>query len=162
MGVSVRGVPELRAAALLMRNADAPTRAALRKEAAAWAPDLERAIASRARGPVDRLIAATTRTTVTAKGLKATVGASGRLPSGEKIGEVVRPYEFGTGLPDAMGKYIGRSARGRRVTYNRRVQRQVPRVAAKGRFVHQGLADATPALVSRYVRALARAMQGGR
>lgn len=161
MGVTVRGVPELKAAALLMRQADRPTRDALRRESKAWAPTLERAIKSRARSDVDRRIAATARTTVTAKGLKATVGASGRLPSGEPIREVTRPYEFGTARPDARTRYIGRRG-GKRVTYDRRAQRQIPRAQRKGRFIHPALADATPVLVTRYVRALARIMAGDR
>ena len=161
MGVSVRGIPELKAAALLMKQADAPTRAALRKEAQTWAPDLKRAIQARAKTAVDREIAASTTTSVTAKGLKATVGGRGKLSSGEPLKSVTRPYEFGTARPDARTRYIGRH-HGRRVTYNRRAQRQIPRINPKGRFIYQGLADATPDLVTRYVRALARAMGGGR
>lgn len=160
-GVSVRGVSELRAAALLLKQADAPTKAALRREAKAWAPELERAIKRRAKTKVDRTIAATTTTTVTAKGLKATIGSRGKLPSGDKISAVVRPYEFGTARPELYEKYVGRR-NGRAVIYRRRTQRQIPRINRKGRFIYQGLADSTPALVSRYVRALARIMGGER
>jgi hypothetical protein len=157
MGVSVRGLPELRAAALLLKQADAPTRAALKRESRAWAPTLERAIKARARTDVDRRIAASARTTVTAKGLKATVGASGRLPSGDALREVTRPYEFG-GNRNVRNKYVGRSPKGKAVIYRRRTQRQIPDPAPNGRMVYQGLADVTPELVSRYVRALAKVM----
>lgn len=157
--LKVKASPELRATALLFRNADRETKAAIRKESAKWAPTLRTAIQARARTAVDKEIAASAKVTTTARGLKATVGSSGRLSSGEPLRTVARPYEFGTAQPDQMGRYIGRSSKGRGYVVKRRVQRQIPRINPKGRFVYQGLADATPRLVGRYVRAVAETMR---
>lgn len=160
--INIRGVPELRATALVFRNADRETRRGIQREARTWAPDLQRAVARRARTGVDRQIAASGRITVTARGIKAVFGSSGRLSSGEPLRSVARPYEFGTGSPHATKEYLSRhrvSRRAMRVT--RRVQEQVPHRRDTGRFIYPGVADATPELVARWVRAVAQAATNG-
>jgi hypothetical protein len=156
----VTGVQELRGLAASMKRIEAPTRAAIRRESAEWAPDLRRAIARRAPGKVEARIAATTRTTVTSKGLKAVIGGGGKLSGGARIGEVTRPYEFGTTGQNVKRKVISRR-RGKAVIVHRRTMRQIPGRKADGRFIYQGMADATPRLVGRYVRALMRILEGG-
>lgn len=158
--LSIRGTDELKAAALLFRNADRATRAAIAKESRQWSPELKRAAQARARGRVDRRIANSGRTTTTARGLKATFGASGSLPSGERLAEVTRPFEFGTGNREAKKTYLSRQRTSKRRMYvTRRTQRQIPRRNDKGRFLYPAVADVTPDLVARWVRAIAKAVQ---
>ena len=154
MASSVAGLTDMQMAIRVMKHAGPEVRKAMRREAAAWAPDLVAAIRRRARGDVESRIAATTKTTITTRGLRATIGTTGKLPSGEKISEVTRPYEFGTNRQTVKTRYRGTSPKGRRYQVDRRTKKQIPRSARQGRFIYQGLADATPDLVTRYVKAV--------
>ena len=145
--------PEIRAAILTYRQAPREIQKGIQREAKAWAPELRAAIIARAPDRVSRDIAQTARVTATATGLRAVVGAG--------MADLARPWEFGTGRPDERTKYAGRSPKGRAVIYDRRTQRQVPRINPKGRFVYPAVADTTPRLVGRWVRAIALAVTNG-
>ena len=147
------GSPELDAAVLLYKRAPKAIRDGIRDESKRWAPELRAAIISHAPDKVSRDIAATARVTSGAQGLRAVVGAG--------MADLARPWEFGTARPDERTRYGGRSPKGKAVIYNRRAQRQVPRINSKGRFVYPAVADMTPRLVGRWVRAIALAVTDG-
>jgi hypothetical protein len=116
-------------------------------------------VQARAHGAVERRIANSGKASVTNRGPKATFGSGGKLSSGEPLGEVTRPYEFGTSRHNVKVEYLSRHRiSGRAMRVKRRTMRQLPAQSDEGRFVYQGLADATPELVGRYVKAIAEAV----
>lgn len=153
----IDGADELRAAALLYKRAPREVQAAIRKEAKGWAPTLKAAAEARASDPVAKAVARSGEVTVTAKGLRATFGTG--TWQGVALGELARPWEFGTSRPNAFHEYYDRRG-GRAVKVNRRTQRQVPRRKDTGRFLYPAVADCTPDLVGRWVRAVATAYGG--
>lgn len=158
--LKVNGIPELEAAAALFAHLDKPTMAAMRKESTKWAPKLRAAAVQGAKGPIDHAIAASGKTTVTAKGLRAVFG-SGSF-HGEPLSALTRPWEFGTARPQAKTSYLSRQRTSRRaMKVTRRTQLQVPKRAVNGRFIYPAVARATPDLVSLWVRAVVKAVTDG-
>jgi len=153
----VDGVQEVRAAALLYRRAPRTVQAQIRQESKGWAPTLRAAAVRNATDPVSRAVAESGKVTVTARGVKAVFGAA--KWRGVDLRRVARPFEFGTSSPDAWSDpYLTRTARGRGVKVpERRTQRQIP-PRSSGRFVHAAVAETTPDLVGRWVRAVATAV----
>jgi len=154
----VDGVDEVKATALLFARADKPTQAAIRKESAKWAPELRRAAMRRATDPVSRKVAASGKTTVTAKGLRAVFGASGTHGKA-RLSELAAPWEFG-GNRQRKETYMSRR-KGKSMRVTRRTQAQIPAKAPDGRFIYPAVADATPDLVGRWVRAVVQAVTDG-
>ena len=137
-------------------SADVEIRRAISEESKRWAPTLVRAAQSRAHGEVEKKIAKSAQTKVTAKGLVATFGASGRVGR-TPLRELTRPYEFGTIRPEQYTTYRSRR-NGKALRVTRRTQRQIPPANSDGRFIYPALAATTPKLVARYVRAVAEAV----
>lgn len=156
--LKVDGLPELQATALLFAKADKPTQAAIRKASQAWAPTLRAAAVRRATDPVSRKVAASGKVTVTAKGLRAVFGASGNHGKA-KLSELAGPWEFG-GNRQRKETYMSRR-KGKSMRVTRRTQVQIPAKAPNGRFLYPAVADATPDLVGRWVRAVAEAVTDG-
>ena len=158
--LKIDGTAELKATAALFGRLDKPTRDAIRGEAKSWAPTLTRAAMRRAREPVDVAVAASGKVTQTSKGLTATFGTG--TWHGEKLANLARPWEFGTARPDEYGKYVSRQRTSRKgMQVKRRVQKQVPPAVRAGRFIYPAVADCTPDLVGRWVRAIAEAAVHG-
>lgn len=162
MSLTIKGTAELQAAALLFRNADTNTRAAIREASAAWAPTLRQAAKAKASGEVMRRVADSGKITVTTKGLKATFGSTGKV-SGAKLSELAAPYEWGTTKPEEYSKkYLSRHRiSGKAIKVSRRTKRQIPRRRSPGYAIHPAVAEKTPELVTRYVRGIAKAVTYG-
>lgn len=160
--LSIHGVDEVKAAAMMFAKAPAETRKAIQKESRAWAPTLKQAAQSRARGRMQNRIANSGKITVTGNGLKATFGASGKASHGTSLGEVTRPFEFGTDTTQAYTEYLSRHRVTRRaMRVKRRTKKGLPHRDERGHFIYPAVADATPKLVARYVRAIAQAVTRG-
>jgi hypothetical protein len=153
----IDGAQEVRAAALLYRRAPREVQSRIRREAKVWAPTLRAAAVRRATDPVSRAVAESGKVTVTARGVRAVFGAA--RWRGVDLRRVARPFEFGTSQPDAWSDaYLTRTAAGRSVkVQSRRTQRQIP-ARSSGRFAHAAVAETTPDLVGRWVRAIATAV----
>lgn len=153
----VDGADELKAAALLYARAPQTIQRDIQAQAKAWAPTLVRAARAHARDRMSSRIADSGVARVNQKGVVAVFGAG-------KMVKVARPYEFGTARPDAWSKgYVGRTPGGRGYPVpRRRTQRQIPPRNEEGRFVYPAMADVTPDLASRWVRAVAQAVTYGK
>ncbi len=156
--LKVDGLPELQATALLFAKADKPTQAAIRKASQAWAPTLRAAAVRRAHDPVSRAVAGSGRVTVNSKGLVAVFG-SGSF-HGEPLSNLAGPWEFG-GNQQRKETYMSRR-KGRSMKVTRRTQVQIPQKTPNGRFIYPAVADCTPDLVGRWVRAVVEAVTDGR
>jgi hypothetical protein len=155
----IDGVDEVRAAALLFARAPRQVQAGIRTEAKAWAPSLQAAARRRATDPVSLAVARSGKVTATRQGLVAVFG-SGRW-KGRDLARLARPWEFGTSDPQALSyPYLARYRR-RAVRVKRRTQVQVPARVETGRMVYPAVADVTPDLVARWVRACAQAVTRG-
>jgi len=154
----IDGVDEVKAAALLFARADKTTQAAIRKETAKFAPELRKAAMRHATDPVSRKVAASGKTTVTAKGMRAVFGASGTHGKA-RLSELAGPWEFG-GNRQRKETYMSRR-KGRSMKVTRRTQMQIPPKTPDGRFLYPAVADVTPELVGRWVRAVAQAVTDG-
>lgn len=154
----IDGLDEVKATARLFADADKPTQAAIRKQSQAWAPTLRAAALSRAHDPVSRAVAASGKVTVTGKGLRAVFGGSGSF-HGEPLRNLAGPFEFG-GNRQRKETYLSRS-KGRAVRVTRKTQVQIPPKTPAGRFLYPAVADTTPDLVGRWVRAVVQAVTDG-
>jgi hypothetical protein len=157
--LTVRGLTELQAAAVAFKECEAPIRKALQKEARTWAPTLVAAAAANARGQVQQQeIAASGRTTITNKGPTAVFGSTGRAGR-TPLAKLARAYEFGTDDRQRKTEYLSRHRTSKRAMHvKRRTMAQLPARNPDGHFIHRAVAEKTPDLVARYVRAIAEVM----
>jgi hypothetical protein len=128
---------------------------AVERESRKFGPVLVRAAQARASGEVDQRIARSGTAKASRDGFVVRFGGTGRV-SGTPLREITRPYEFGTSNPDRFSEpYRARHrVSGRAMRVSRRTMRQLPQQSETGRFLYPALADVTPALVGRYVRAI--------
>jgi len=160
--LTVQGMTELQAAAVLFRDCGAPIKKAMQQEAKTWTPTLIRSAQAHARGEVQKRIAQSARPSVTNKGPKVSFGASGRV-TGSPLGKITRPYEFGTDDRNKKTTYLSRQRTSKKaMRVNRRTMRQLPARNADGHFLYPAVAATVPDLVGRYVRAIAGVMSSGR
>lgn len=152
----VDGVPEVQAAAQYFARLEAPTRAAIREQSRAWAPQLVRAAAARARGEVEAALAQSGRTTVSTRGLVAVFGSSGSF-KGTPLRELTG-FEFGA-YRDDFTRYLSRR-NGRAFTVTRRTKKQMRQRNKDGWFIFPAVAQTTPALVSAWLRAITEVARG--
>jgi hypothetical protein len=150
---------EVRAAAALWGRLDKPTRDGIRKASTAWAPALQRAVLRRAVTPIPKAVAMSGKVSVNNKGLVARFGSTGTF-KGTPLARLARPWEFGGGH-GKYTEYVTRSRAGNGYRIRRRAAEQVPDRYPKGRFIYPAVADATPSLVSMWVRAIALAASDG-
>lgn len=136
------------------RAAGKQTRATIQVQSRRFAPILVRSAQKRAHGEVEKRIAQSAQTFTSAKGFKVRFGA------GRTLGEITRPYEFGTYRPEKYEKYKMRHRISRKqYDVKRRTQRQIPPARKDGRFLYPALAEVTPELVTAYVRDIGRALE---
>jgi len=88
-------------------------------------------------------------------------GSTGRV-SGARLSEIAGPYEFGTARRNSKTKYLTRHRSSRKEYFvERRTHVQLPPRNPDGHFIYPAVADQAPALVARWVRAVAQAVQRG-
>lgn len=126
----------------------------LDEESRRFAPMLVRSAQAHASGEVEKAIAQSGSVRIVRDGFVVSFGRKGRV-SGAKLGEITRQYEFGTNDPDRFSEYRSRHrTSGKAMKVRRRTRRQLPAFVKTGRFIYPALAEVTPKLVARYVRAI--------
>jgi hypothetical protein len=167
----VDGIDELRLAAAYFGRLDKPTRKAVAAEAKQWAPMLIHQVQQRAhtQGKLGVAVADSGKTSATTKGLVATFGTSGTMPSGGKGNSKPRSVpvmkltgvEFGTNKQQQRVAYTSRGRSTGLFPVRRRVKSGMSPRNKDGYFIFPAVAEMTPRLVSMWIRAIADVARGG-
>jgi hypothetical protein len=161
----VDGIDELRLAAAYFGRLDKPTRRAVAAQAKQWAPMLINQVQREAHthGPPAVAVAASGKTSATTKGLVASFGTSGYMPSGGRRipTSKLTGYEFGTGKQQQKVKYVSRGRSTGLFPVRRRVKSGMSPRNKDGYFIFPAVAEMTPRLVSMWIRAIADVARGG-
>lgn len=151
---------EVLAAADLFARADRDLAKEMRRVIAREVnPWLQSAIRRNGRTEQDRRIASSAR--IRSGSNPAVVVPGGRFSGGAsaRTADIVRVYEFG-GRREYIGRYLGRSPRGRAYPVRRKTQRQIPDPNRQGRMIYAAVADAAPMLVGAWVGVIMDTYEG--
>jgi hypothetical protein len=144
---------------------DKPTRRAVAVEAKKWGPMLVDRVQREAhtQGKLGVAVAASGKTSATTKGLVASFGTTGFMPSGKRRIPVSKltGVEFGTSKQQQKVRYVSRGRSSGLFEVERRVKAGWSQRNRDGYFIFPAVAEMTPKLVAMWIRAIADVARGG-